>query len=99
MKITATEEKPLSARPPEVDVHDAASARRQLVHHPQHTKVKFTRRIALRIGIALIIWGRHPQPQRDWNRLALENAERAARAQREREAQRRWALMGMGMPR
>lgn len=99
MNTTATEAKNLAANTPTAQAGATAAALEHTVLRPPRRRVTLVHRIALRIGVALIVWGRAGRPQPDWSQIALQNAEREARAQRERDAQRRWALMGMGMPR
>jgi len=51
-------------------------------------------RLALRIGIALIIWGRRGTAQPSRSELARRYESRISRENRERDAQQRWTLVG-----
>lgn len=60
--------------------------------HPPSPPPTPLERLALRIGITLIIWGRRGKLQADRSELTRRYEARAAREKREREYQQSWML-------
>lgn len=74
-----------------------STAPRRLDHPPQPTahqprRVNLLDRIALRIGLALITWGRRPQAIDSRERRANRIEQQLGRIERERAAERRLRL-------
>jgi hypothetical protein len=75
--------RPPSTRPPSM---------RPVIARPASTRPTLLERLALRIGIALIIWGRRSKGDSDRSEAIRRYTMRIARETREREYHLEWAL-------